>query len=170
MPLLNILQYPDPRLKKIAIPVTMDDIHGKYIQNLINDMFETMYQANGIGLAATQVNIALKIITMDLSENKNTPICLINPNILSKQDSIISTEGCLSFPGIYTNIKRYKTIDIEFFDKHQKKHILHANDLLSICIQHELDHLDGKTFFDHLSILKKTLLEKKLKKLRKHNL
>lgn len=171
MALLNILQYPDPRLKNKAIPVAIDKLQSQVIQTIIDDMFETMYQAHGIGLAATQVNISLQIITMDLSETQNTPICLINPQIVNQpQDITLSTEGCLSFPGIYVNIKRYKTIDIKFLDRQAQEHNLHVNDLLSICIQHELDHLNGITFFDHLSSLKKNLLEKKLKKLRKHNL
>jgi len=170
MSLLNILQHPDPRLKKIASPVTISDISSKHIQTIIDNMFETMYQANGVGLAAIQVNIPLQIITIDVSEPQNTPLCFINPNILAKQDTVTSTEGCLSFPGIYAKIKRYKTIDVEFLDDKGHQQSLHCEEMLSICLQHEIDHLHGKTFFDHLSLLKKTLLEKKLQKLRKHNL
>ncbi len=170
MSLLNILQYPDARLKKVATTIAVNDIASTNVQTIIADMFETMYQAAGVGLAAIQVNIPLQIITIDISETKNTPICLINPNITAKQHTITSNEGCLSFPGVYANIQRSKIITVEFFDMHGTNQILHANDLLSICIQHEIDHLAGKTFFDHLSLLKQTLLAKKLKKLRKHNL
>jgi peptide deformylase len=170
MSLLNILQYPDARLKKVATTIAVNDIASTNIQTIIADMFETMYQAAGVGLAAIQVNIPLQIITIDISETRNTPICLINPNITATKHTINSNEGCLSFPGVYANIQRSKIITVEFFDMHGTNQILHADDLLSICIQHEIDHLAGKTFFDHLSLLKQTLLAKKLKKLRKHNL
>ncbi len=170
MPLLNILQYPDPRLKKVASSIAIPEINTKYIQDIVNNMFETMYQAKGVGLAATQVDIHLQIITIDVSNSQNQPLCVINPKIINQQEKIISVEGCLSFPGIYANIPRYKLIDVKFIDRHGKMVNLSADDLLSICLQHEIDHINGKTFFDHLSPLKKNLLEKKLKKLRTHNL
>ena len=170
MALLHVLQYPDQRLKKIAIPIQLSEIPSKKIKTITDNMFETMYQAQGIGLAATQVDIHLQIITIDLSENKNHPICLINPKIISTNGLISSEEGCLSFPGIYAKIQRYQNITVEYFDLLTTKQVLNATDLLSICIQHEIDHLHGLTFFDHLSLLKKHLLEKKLNKLRKHNL
>lgn len=170
MSLLNVLQYPDPRLKKVAMPVAITDFNTKPIQDIINNMFETMYQAQGIGLAATQVDIHLQIITIDISSSKSQPLCIINPKILNLQEKILFTEGCLSFPGIYANIPRFKLIHLEFLDSHGQTISLDADGLLSICLQHEIDHLNGKTFFDHLSPIKKSLLEKKLFKLRKHNL
>lgn len=170
MSLLNILQYPDPRLKKIARPINISEIGSQTIKTIIADMFETMYQAKGIGLAATQVNLDIQLIVIDLSEQLNMPQCLINPSITSHQDTVISEEGCLSFPGVYAKVKRHKNITVEFLDQFAQKNIINADNLLSICIQHEIDHLRGITFFDHLSLLKKSLLEKKLKKLRNHNL
>jgi len=170
MGLLNILQFPDPRLKKIAEPINLLDIHSNYIKTIISNMFETMYQAQGIGLAATQVNIHLQLITIDISEQRNQPICLINPKILSFKDLITSEEGCLSFPGVYAKVKRYNSITVEFIDNFGNQQTLEPTDLLSICFQHEIDHLKGITFFDHLSPLKQLLLTKKLNKLRKHNL
>ncbi len=167
MALLNILQYPDPRLQKIAAPVELSDINSEKIKSIITNMFETMYLENGIGLAAIQVNIPLQIVTINISEQKDQQLCLINPVITNHQDFITSEEGCLSFPGIHAKIQRYKQISVEFLDHLGNKQNLHAEDLLSICIQHEVDHLQGITFFDHLSPLKKSLLEKKLKKLRK---
>lgn len=170
MSLLNILQYPDPRLKKVAMPVSISGINTTRIQNIINSMFETMYQAKGIGLAATQVDIHLQIITIDISASKNKPLCIINPKILNQEEKIMFTEGCLSFPGIYANISRFNLISLEFIDSDGKLTSINADGLLSICLQHEIDHLNGKTFFDHLSPIKRSLLEKKLYKLRKRNL
>ena len=168
MALLNILQYPDPRLKKIAKPITLSSIISNDTKNTIDNMFETMYQAKGIGLAATQVDIQLQIITIDVSEHKNQQLCLINPQIIDKPSVMIShEEGCLSFPGVYAKVKRYSSITIEFLELSGQKKILHADNLLSICIQHEIDHLNGITFFDHLSPLKQKILERKLNKLRK---
>lgn len=168
MTLLNILQYPDPRLKKIAKPITLSSIPSKVTKNIIDNMFETMYQAKGIGLAATQVDIQLQIITIDVSEHKNQPLCLINPQITNKQSVMVShEEGCLSFPGVYATVKRYSHITIEFLEPSGHNKILQADNLLSICIQHEIDHLNGITFFDHLSPLKQKMLDRKLNKLRK---
>ena len=170
MSLLNIIQYPDPRLKKIATSVAVRDIASKHIQSIVSDMFETMYQANGVGLAAIQVDIPLQIITIDLSDQKKNPFCLINPNITDADGMVMFTEGCLSFPGIYTDIKRYKKISVKFFNIKGEEEWLEAEELFSICLQHEIDHLHGKTFFDHLSKLKQALLRKKLEKLRKRRL
>lgn len=170
MALLNILQYPDARLKKIARPIAVEEMTSTYVQTIIADMFETMYQAKGVGLAAIQVNVPLQIVTIDISDPQDSPLCLMNPNIIATKNIVNSNEGCLSFPGIYANIKRHQIIEVQFFDIRGKKQVLQADDLLSICIQHEIDHLYGKTFFDHLSILKQTLLRKKLEKLKKRNL
>lgn len=167
MALLNILEYPDPRLKNIARQLTIEEINTSEIKNIVENMFETMYHAQGVGLAAIQVNINLQIVTIDLSKSQNEPFCIINPKIIKQEELIISTEGCLSFPGISVKIPRHKLIEIEFMDLNAKKQNLTADGLLSICLQHEIDHLNGKTFFDYLSILKRSLLEKKLKKIKK---
>ena len=170
MALLHILQYPDQRLKKIADPIKLPEITNTKIKTIIANMFETMYQAKGIGLAATQVDIHLQIITIDISEQRNQPFCLINPHILSTVGSLNSEEGCLSFPGVYAKVSRYCNVTVEYMDPLANKQVLAATDLLSVCIQHEIDHLHGLTFFDHLSLLKRHMLEKKLNKIRKHNL
>jgi peptide deformylase len=168
MALLNILQFPDPRLKKIATPV---DIFDDDILSLIKSMFETMCEAQGVGLAATQVNVHQRVIVLDVSNEQNQPLALINPEIVSKHGVLEREEGCLSFPGVYAKVKRYQGIEIKYRDHNGKLQNLSANGgLLSVCIQHEIDHLDGITFFDHLSLLKRELLEKKLEKNRKRAL
>lgn len=164
MSLLNILQFPDPNLKLIAQPVST--FNTEELDTIVKNMFETMYEAQGVGLAAIQVNIQKRIITIDVSEKRNSPLCLINPKIIEKNNEIISEEGCLSFPGVYAKIKRAEIIKIEYWDEKEKKHSLEASDLLSRCIQHEIDHLDGITFYDHLSPLKQRLISEKLKKIR----
>ncbi len=168
MSLLNILQFPDPRLKTVATPI---DIFDDNLLTLIANMFETMYEAQGVGLAATQVNVHKQVIVMDVSTDGNQPLALINPEIVTKQDLLEWDEGCLSFPGVYAKVKRYKEIEIKYRDHHGKTQNLKANGgLLSACIQHEIDHLNGITFFDHLSQLKQELLQKKLEKNRKRAL
>ena len=163
MGLLNILQFPDPRLKRVAEEVREFD---QSLFKLIDDMFETMYETQGVGLAATQVNDHRRVITMDVTHENTQPIYLINPEIIHKENLSESEEGCLSFPGVYAKVKRAKKIRVKFLDKHQKVHELEAEGLLAVCIQHETDHLHGITFYDHLSPLKKELLRKKLKKMR----
>ena len=170
MSLLNILQYPDARLKKVAKPIAVEEMTGTYIQTVIADMFETMYQAKGIGLAAIQVNVPLQVVTIDVSDLQDSPLCLMNPNIVATKNTVNSNEGCLSFPGIYANVKRHQIIEVRFFNIRGEEQVLRTDGLLSICIQHEIDHLYGKTFFDHLSILKQNLLRKKLEKLKKRSL
>jgi peptide deformylase len=162
MSLLNILQYPDPRLKQIAEPIITID-HS--IHELAKDMLETMYEAHGLGLAATQVNIHKQLFVMDFSEDHTQPLCIINPTILTQSEFQIHEEGCLSFPGVYAEVKRSKHITLSYLNLQGESQILEADELLSVCIQHEMDHLKGITFFDHLSLLKRTLLEKKLSKL-----
>lgn len=164
MALLNILQFPDPRLKRKAALV---DTFDQEIFKLVNDMFETLYEAQGIGLAAIQVNVAKRVMVIDISETHNQPLCLINPEILNRNDTVDYDEGCLSFPGVYAKVKRSKEIEVRFFDAMGKIHQISVNGLLAICIQHELDHLDGITFYDHLSPLKQTMLRNKLDKLRR---
>lgn len=167
MALLNILQFPDPRLKNIAKPV---EVFDEALKTLVQDMFETMYEAQGVGLASIQVNVPKQVIVIDVSSEQNAPLCLINLEILAERGTIDWEEGCLSFPGVYAKVQRAKEIDITFLDKTGKKQTLTAEGLLSICIQHELDHLNGITFYDHLSPLKQAMLKKKLDKIRRRAL
>jgi peptide deformylase len=164
MSLLTILEYPDKRLRTIAKPV--DEVDAA-LADLIDDMFETMYEAPGIGLAATQVDVHKQLLILDISEDRSQPMVFINPRITSKDGSQIYQEGCLSLPGIYADVKRWNQITVEAMDRHGKPFILEADGLLAVCIQHEMDHLAGKVFVDHLSPLKRALAEKKLAKQRK---
>ena len=159
--ILNILKYPDKRLRTIAKPVVRVD---KTIKQQIKDMFETMYEATGIGLAATQVNFHQRIIVIDVSDQCNEPICLINPEIIEKSGEIQWEEGCLSVPDYYENVIRANDIKIQALDQHGEKFELEASEMLSVCIQHEIDHLDGILFVDHLSKLKQKRLKKKTEK------
>ena len=167
MALLNILQYPDERLHTVAQPVAKID---ERIQTLIQDMFETMYEARGIGLAATQVDVHERIVVMDLSEEKNEPRVFINPVITHKNGETTYEEGCLSVPGIYDTVTRAEQVTVEALNEKGESFTLEADGLLAICIQHELDHLMGKVFVEHLSQLKQNCIKTKLKKRQKHNL
>jgi peptide deformylase len=166
MSILNILEYPDKRLRTIASPV--ESVNSD-LAKLIDDMFDTMYAAPGIGLAATQVNVHLQLVVLDVSEDKSQPLVLINPVITAHNGSQVYQEGCLSLPNIYADVKRYNQITISALDRHGEKLILEADGLLAVCIQHEMDHLIGKVFVDHLSPLKRALADKKLAKQRKLN-
>ncbi|MDP6974244.1 MAG: peptide deformylase [Gammaproteobacteria bacterium] len=159
--ILPILEYPDKRLRTVAKPV--EKINDT-INKLIKDMFDTMYNAPGIGLAATQVNSHQRIIVVDVSENQNEPISLINPEIIDKSGEIESEEGCLSVPSYYENVKRASNIRIKSIDKNGNSIQTNASGVLAICIQHEIDHLDGILFVDHLSKLKQKRLKKKAQK------
>ena len=164
MSLLTILEYPDKRLRTVAAPVdTVDD----GLRALIDDMFETMYDAPGIGLAATQVNVHKQLIVMDISEDKSEPRVFINPQVVAKDGSQIYQEGCLSLPNVFADVKRWNTITVKALDRDGREFTLEADGLLAVCIQHEMDHLAGKVFVDHLSPLKRALAEKKLAKQRK---
>ena len=164
MAFLNILQYPDLRLKKIASPVLEITEATK---QLCADMLETLYKTKGVGLAATQVNVALRVMIIDISEEQDQPNIFINPEILAKRELIEWEEGCLSFPGVYAKVKRAKEIDVSYVDMQGASQNLTANGLMSICIQHEIDHLNGITFYDHLSPIKKSLLRNKLAKVKR---
>ena len=166
MALLEILHFPDPRLRKKAQPVDKVD---DQIRQTVDDMFETMYQAPGIGLAATQVNIQKQIIVIDISEEKNAPICLINPEIVQMDGEEEMEEGCLSVPGIFENIRRAEKITVKALDQHGNEYQKHADGLLAVCIQHEMDHLNGKLFVDYLSPLKRQRIKKKILKYQKHD-
>ena len=167
MALLNILQYPDERLHTVAQPVAQID---ERIQTLVADMFETMYEARGIGLAATQVDVHERVVVMDLSEEKNEPCVFINPVITHQDGETTYEEGCLSVPGIYDTVTRAERITVEALNEKGETFTLEADGLLAICIQHELDHLMGKVFVEHLSLLKQNRIKTKLKKRQKHNL
>ena len=164
MALLDILHYPDDRLRNKAKPVATVDIT---IQKLVDDMLETMYRAPGIGLAATQVNITQRVIVVDVSEEKNQPMCMINPEILAKDGVEQHEEGCLSVPGFYETVERAEHIKVRALDRNGVAFELETGGLLAVCIQHEIDHLDGKLFVDYLSPLKRSRIKKKLEKMQK---
>ncbi len=166
MSILNILEYPDKRLRTIASPIESVDTD---LSQLISDMFETMYEAPGIGLAATQVNVHKQLLVLDVSEDKSQPMVFINPAIIAHNGSQVYQEGCLSLPNIYADVKRFNQITVSALDQQGEKFIIEADGLLAICIQHEMDHLIGKVFVDHLSPLKRALADKKLAKQRKLN-
>ncbi|MDO5058984.1 MAG: peptide deformylase [Neisseria sp.] len=161
MALLPILQYPDERLHIVAKPVAEIDDR---IRTLVADMFETMYESRGIGLAATQVDVHERVVVMDLSEDKSEPRVFINPVITHKDGETTYEEGCLSVPGIYDTVTRAERVTVEALNEKGEKYTLEADGLLAICIQHELDHLMGKVFVEHLSQLKQNRIKTKLKK------
>ena len=159
--ILDILKYPDKRLRTIAQPVVSVNSD---IKKQVKDMFETMYDAPGIGLAATQVNFHQRIIVIDISEDCTQPLCLINPEIIVKSGEIEWEEGCLSVPNYYENVKRANKIKVGALNEHGNTFDIEANEMLAICIQHEIDHLNGILFVDHLSKLKQNRLQKKAEK------
>ena len=162
MAILEILEYPDKRLRTIAKPVT--EVTDK-IRKIIDDMFETMYEAPGIGLAASQVDVHLRIVTMDLSEDKDEPLVLINPEVTVLDGELESMqEGCLSVPGFYEDVTRVEHCLVKALDRDGKEFELEARGLLAVCIQHELDHLEGKLMVDYLSPLKRNRIKSKLEK------
>ncbi len=161
MAILNILHFPDPQLRQKAAPVsTVDDA----LRRLIDDMFETMYAAPGIGLAATQVNVHRRVIVIDVSEDKSEPRVFVNPVILAARGEEEMDEGCLSVPGYYDKVKRHEWVSVSAIDRDGTPFELETDGLLAVCIQHEIDHLDGKLFVDYLSALKRDRIRKKLEK------
>jgi peptide deformylase len=164
MAILDILNYPDPRLHTVAKPVKEVDAT---IRRLITDMAETMYAAPGIGLAATQVNQHIQLIVIDTSTEKNNLMVFINPQIIAKSGEQDYEEGCLSVPGVYESVTRAENITVEALDKDGKKFTLDADGLLSVCIQHEMDHLLGKVFVEYLSPLKRNRIKTKMVKLQR---
>ncbi|MCW8941897.1 MAG: peptide deformylase [Gammaproteobacteria bacterium] len=161
MAILDILHYPDKRLRTVAKPVEKVDAS---IKKLVDDMFETMYVAPGIGLAATQVNVHKQVIVIDISEEKNQPLCLINPQIIAEEGTETCDEGCLSVPDIYETVKRSEKVTVKALDQNGDEYTLQADELLAVCIQHEMDHLNGKLFVDYLSPLKQQRIKKRLLK------
>jgi peptide deformylase len=161
---LVILEYPDSRLRKKAAPVTVvDDAMRQFIDNLL----ETMYAANGVGLAATQVDVHKRVIVLDVSENRDRPLVFINPELLSKEGEGPGEEGCLSLPGIYDKLSRATRIRVRALGRDGQPFEMDAEGLLGVCIQHEMDHLEGKLFVDYLSELTRTLIRRRLEKERK---
>jgi peptide deformylase len=165
MALLSILTYPDPRLHTVAKPVQAVDAR---IRALVTDMLETMYEANGIGLAATQVDVHERLIVIDTSEERNQPLVLINPEITwASDDKQVGDEGCLSVPGIYDGVERSSAIKVRALDGEGKSRELSAEGILAVCIQHEMDHLMGKVFVEYLSPLKRNRIKTKMLKARR---
>ena len=165
MALLNILEFPDPRLRTVAVPVK--DVNGT-IATLADNMLDTMYAAPGIGLAASQVNMHLRMLVVDVSEDNSYPLVLINPEIVAREGEIQTNEGCLSIPGYFEPVFRSATIQVNAIDREGNPFNLTAKDLLAVCIQHEMDHLEGKLFVDYISNTKRQMIRKKLLKQRKH--
>ncbi|WP_150046111.1 MULTISPECIES: peptide deformylase [Methylomonas] len=164
MSILTILEFPDRRLRNVAEEVPVVDDH---IKKLVDDMLETMYSAKGVGLAATQVNVHKRVIVMDVSENKDEPICLINPQIIQETGKEESEEGCLSVPGFFEKVSRAERIKIKALNRAGESFELEADGLLAVCIQHEMDHLQGKLFVDYLSAFKRNRIKAKLEKIHK---
>jgi peptide deformylase len=161
---LTILEFPDPRLRTRAKPVERVD---DSLRRLIDDMFETMYDAPGVGLAATQVDVHLRFMVIDVSEEKNQPLVFINPEIVHRDGVQVCQEGCLSVPGIYADVERAERIAVRALDRDGNPFEIQADGLLAVCIQHEMDHLEGKVFVDYLSPLKREQVRKKLDKQRR---
>jgi peptide deformylase len=165
MALLPILQYPDPKLHTVAKPVQAVDAR---IKALIADMLETMYEANGIGLAATQVDVHERLVVIDISEERNQPLVLVNPEITwASPDKQLSDEGCLSVPGIYDGVERAAAIKLNALDADGQPRTIEAEGILAVCIQHEMDHLLGKVFVEYLSPLKRNRIKSKMLKARR---
>ncbi|HBJ89714.1 MAG TPA: peptide deformylase [Gammaproteobacteria bacterium] len=162
MALLPILEFPDPRLRKVASPVSVFDVQ---LEVLIDDMFETMYNSQGIGLAATQIDVHKRLLVIDVSESKDSPLVFINPSFEIIEDELSEyDEGCLSVPGFYETVSRPKGIKVQAQDRKGEKFEIEAEGILATCIQHEIDHLDGKLFVDYISALKRQRIRSKLEK------
>jgi len=161
---LTILEFPDKRLRTVAAEVAVVDAK---IKKLVEDMLETMYAAKGIGLAATQVNVHKRILVLDISENKDAPVCLINPQIIKTAGEEESEEGCLSVPGFFETVSRAETVTVRALNRDGESFELEAGALLAVCIQHEMDHLQGKLFVDYLSAFKRNRIKAKLEKIHK---
>ncbi len=168
MAMLPILEFPDPRLRTKAVAVDTAQIAAADFQRLLDDMFETMYAAPGIGLAASQVDVHQRFMVIDVSEEKNAPQVFINPEIVARDGDQVYQEGCLSVPGIYADVTRANRITVRYLERDGQPRELDVDGLLAVCIQHEMDHLDGKLFVDYLSPLKREMVRKKLAKQRRH--
>jgi len=164
MAIMPILHFPDARLREAAVDI---DVVDDDVRRLIDDMLETMYDAPGIGLAAPQVNIHKRLIVIDISEDRSGPLCLVNPCIVSAEGLEETEEGCLSVPGIYEQVERAERVQVRALDRDGVEQTIAADGLLAVCIQHEIDHLDGKLFVDYLSPLKQKRIRKKMEKQRR---
>jgi peptide deformylase len=165
MAILEILHFPDPRLRTRAHPVAVVD---DGVRRLVDDLFETMYAAPGIGLAATQVDVHRRVLVVDVSEDRSAPRCFINPEIVARDGEEEMDEGCLSVPGVYDKVQRAERIRVRALDREGCPFELEADGLLAVCIQHEMDHLEGKLFVDYLSGLKRQRIRRKLEKEARH--
>ena len=165
MAILDILCFPDPRLRQVCEPVKEVDDE---IRRLADDMLETMYAAPGIGLAAIQVNVHKRLIVVDISEDRSNPLCLINPEVLTSEGEEEMQEGCLSVPGFFETVQRAEKVRVKALDRNGEVLEFDADGLLAVCIQHEIDHLDGKLFVDYLSGLKRQRIRKKLEKMQQN--
>ncbi len=161
MAILDILEYPDPRLRTVATNV---DVVDDDVRALVSNMFETMYDAPGIGLATSQVDVHKRIIVMDVSDDRSDPLVFINPVIQGREGKQTCEEGCLSVPGIYAKVERFKLVTIHALNEQGHDFTMDADELLSVCIQHEMDHLEGRLFVDYLSPLKRRMVDKKMNK------
>lgn len=161
MPLLAILRFPDPRLRTVAAPVTRIDDN---LRRLARDMAETMYEAPGIGLAATQVDVHQRLIVVDASETRDQLLTLVNPEVVEMAGEQMGEEGCLSVPGVYDKVRRADWVRVRYLDLEGKERTIEASGLLAVCLQHEMDHLEGRVFVDHLSLLKQSRIRKRLQK------
>ena len=168
MALLPILEFPDPRLRTKAAQVDPVDLATEAFQRLIDDMFETMYEAPGIGLAATQVNVHKRFMVIDVSDDRSQPLVFVNPRIVASSGEQVYQEGCLSVPGIFADVTRADVITVEALDRHGQPFSMQADGVLAVCIQHEMDHLEGKLFVDYLSPLKREMVRKKLAKAKRN--
>lgn len=164
---LPILEFPDPRLRTQAVAVEPAELADAGLQSLIDDMFETMYEAPGIGLAASQVDVHKRFMVVDVSDDRSQPLVFVNPRIVASSGEQVYQEGCLSVPGIFADVTRGEAITVEALDRHGQAFSMDADGLLAVCIQHEMDHLQGKLFVDYLSPLKREMVRKKLAKARR---
>ena len=164
MALLEILEFPDPRLRTRAVPVTVFDAA---LSRLVDDMFETMYAAPGIGLAASQVDVHQRLLIMDVTEDHSEPLVFCNPEILAREEVGVMEEGCLSVPGIYDEVERAQRIRVRAQDRHGAVFERELDGIRAVCLQHEMDHLEGKLFVDYLSSLKRDRIRRKLEKVRR---
>ena len=167
MALLPILEFPDPRLRTKAAAVDPAELAADAFQALIDDMFQTMYEAPGIGLAASQVDVHKRFMVIDVTDDRSQPLVFVNPRIVASSGEQVYQEGCLSVPGIFADVTRGDVITVEALDRHGQPFSMEADGVLAVCIQHEMDHLEGKLFVDYLSPLKREMVRKKLAKARR---
>jgi peptide deformylase len=166
MAVRTIIYLPDPRLRQVSKPV---EVFDESLSKLIDDMFDTMYDARGVGLAAPQIGINIRLSVVDASHNKSQQLVLVNPEIISQEGEAQYSEGCLSVPGAYDKVRRAEKVRLRAYDRHGKMYEMDAEGVLAECFQHEIDHLNGKLFIDLLSPLKRALARKKLEKFKRHN-